>query len=251
VGLLDSKLNPLKKTFTFLLLGAFCFSSCRKEKNFFTKEIELPVTETCKIQKESPLGRSYTADSIVQAGVSQKFCGLFPLNSKNYWVYQDSIFTDGVFTNSKYDTLRYSPAFKSLTDGLVWWKSNIYAGIPDIMYSSDSSLFTLEDRFFTFGIKDVKLDISLFTGDSARYITSFEDAAARGRSLKIETALKTPAGSFSDYVYFEKNAYNYRKDQVFFKPGIGVLKYIQEKAPMGLRTIKLQQILTLVAFHIE
>ncbi len=71
------------------------------------------------------------------------------------------------------------------------------------------------------------------------------------RSLKIQTALKTPAGSFNDCIYFEKNAHNYRKDQVILKPGLGVLKYIQEKAPVGQRVIKLQQVLTLVAFHIE
>lgn len=104
---------------------------------------------------------------------------------------------------------------------------------------------------FIQGIVDAKKDFSLFPGDSLRYLASFEDAAAAGRSLKIKTDFETPAGKYEECLYFEKNARNYRKDQVYFKPGIGVLKYIQEKAPFGERMIKLQQISTLVAYHIE
>ena len=62
--------------------------------------------------------------------------------------------------------------------------------------------------------------------------------------------MKTPAEHLM-IVFTEKNARNYRKNQVILKPGLGVLKYIQEKAPIGQRVIKLQQVLTLVAFHIE
>jgi hypothetical protein len=98
---------------------------------------------------------------------------------------------------------------------------------------------------------DAKKDFGLFQGDSLKYLTSFSDAAAQGRSLKIETALKTPGGTFQDCLYFEKNARNYRKDQVYFKPGLGVVKYILEKAPVGTWATKLQQISTLVAFHLE
>ena len=104
---------------------------------------------------------------------------------------------------------------------------------------------------FIQGIIDVKKDFSLFPGDSIRYLASFDDAAAVGRSLKIKTDFETPAGKYDECLYFEKNARNYRKDQVYFKPGIGVLKYIQEKAPFGQRVMKLQQISTLVAYHIE
>ncbi len=207
--------------------------------------------DACVSQTANPAGRSYAADSVIETGASLNFCGLLPLSSKNYWVYLDSAYTDGIFSRVQYDTLRYTPALKSLSDGLVWWESNISAGIPGILYSSDSALFTIEDRIFTSGIKDAKIDFSLFSGDSVRYLASFEDAAAMGRSLKIQTALKTPAGTFNDCVYFEKNARNYRKDQVILKPGLGVLKYIHERAPVGQRVIKLQQVLTLVAFHIE
>jgi hypothetical protein len=59
------------------------------------------------------------------------------------------------------------------------------------------------------------------------------------------------AGTFSDCLYFDKNARNFRRDQVYFKPGIGVLKYIQEMAPMGTREMKTQQISTLVKFYFQ
>ena len=155
------------------------------------------------------------------------------------------------FQKVQFDTLRFRKTWKSLTDELVWWESNISIGLPDKLYANDSAFFKIEDRFFTPGIVDVKKDFSLFPGDSIRYLASFEDAAAMGRSLKMQETIKTPAGSFSDYVYFEKNARNYRKDQVYFKPGVGVVKYIQEKAPMGSPHIMLQQVCTLISYHIE
>ncbi len=174
-----------------------------------------------------------------------------PLSNKNYWVYEDSVYNDGTFIRVQFDTLRYSSNKKSLTDGLIWWEGNISVGLPETLYANDSAFFAMGDRLFTPEVKDAKKDYSIPAGDSLKYLTSFEDAAASGRSLKLQTAIKTPAGSFNDCVYFEKNARNYRKDQVFFKPGLGVVKYIQEKAPMGERAIKLQQVSTLIAVHIE
>jgi len=175
-----------------------------------------------------------------------------PLSSKNYWIYEDSIFTDGVLQTVRFDTLRFNGNKRTLADDLVWWESSLYVGLPMRIYSNDSTFFGLQERFFTPNIMDVKKEYGLFPGDSIKYLTSFDDAAATGRSLKMHTeALKTPAGDFEDYYYFEKLARNYRKDQVFFKPGIGVMKYVQEKAPMGTRTLKLQQVSTLVSYHLE
>jgi hypothetical protein len=67
-----------------------------------------------------------------------------------------SIFTDGVFLKTQMDTLRFTFQKQSLTDGLVWWQSNIEVGLPQWLYASDSSFFGLADRMFTTGIKDVK-----------------------------------------------------------------------------------------------
>jgi hypothetical protein len=244
---LDLKRTLLKKIILSLLLGSIFLTACRKS------DILLPITETvpCVLQSANPSGRSYTADDLVTFTCTEKHCGIIPLSSKNYWIYEDSIFTNGVFTKVQFDTLRYQTNKKSLPDGLVWWEGNIQVGLPDIIYANDSSFFDLADRLFTPEIKDVKKEFGLFPGDSLRFLTSFEDAAAIGRSLKIETPLQTPAGTFNDCFYFEKNARNYRKDQVFFKPGIGVIKYIFEKAPVGQRVIKLQQVSTLVSFYID
>lgn len=199
----------------------------------------------------NPAGRSYSNDSVVSFDCISKHCGIIPLSTKNYWVYEDSLFADGVFQKVQLDTLRYTTTYKSLSDGLVWWQSNMEIGLPETLYANDSALFSITDRLFVPDVKDAKKEYGLFPGDSLRYLASFEDAAAQGRSLKVSGNFKTPAGSFNDYLYFEKNARFYRKDQVYFEPGIGVLKYIQEKAPMGTRLLKLQQVSTLVAYHIE
>ncbi|HEY6063186.1 MAG TPA: hypothetical protein VIV35_06230 [Chitinophagaceae bacterium] len=237
----------MKKIIVLLFTGSLFTLACRKS-DFLQLKTE---TEPCVVQTDNPTGRSYSSDSIVSYTCTSKHCGLLPLSSKNYWIYEDSIFSDGVFTKVQVDTLRYITNKKSLPDGLVWWKGNIPVGLPDILYANDSSFFGLAERLFTPDIKDVKKEFGLFPGDSLRYLTSFEDAAALGRSLKYETPLETSAGTFHDCFYFEKNARNYRKDQVFFKTGIGVVKYILEKAPIGQRVIKLQQVSTLVSFHIE
>jgi hypothetical protein len=205
--------------------------------------------EPCLLQTANPAGRTYSATEVVSYSCTQKHCGILPLSSNNYWIYEDSVFADGVFSKVQYDTLRYLSNKKTLTDGLVWWEGNKSIGLPDLLYANDSTFFGLTDRLFSPDLKDVKKEFGLIAGDSLRYLTSFEDAAAQGRS--IESPLITSAGTFDDCMYFEKNARNYRKDQVYFKPGLGVVKYIYEKAPVGTRSIKLQQVSTLVAFHIE
>ena len=211
--------------------------------------VEQPLP--CELQTDNPAGRSYTADSLVSFTCTSKHCGIIPLSITNYWVYQDSIFNDGVFIKVTIDTLRFAKTVKSLTDGLVWWQGNLSVGLPNLLYANDSSIFEVNERLFAPGISDAKKEFGLFQGDSVKYLTSFTDAAAMGRSVKMDTEINTPAGIFSDCIYFEKNARNYRKDQVYFKPGIGVIKYILEKAPMGTRSIKLQQVSTLIAWHIE
>jgi hypothetical protein len=243
----DVNRTLLKKIIVFLFIGSLFSLACRKS-DFLQLRTE---NEPCELQTANPAGRSYTADSLVTFTYTQKHCGILPMSTKNYWIYEDSIFADGVFKKVQFDTLRYLTTKKSLSDGLVWWEGNISIGLPDILYANDSSFFDLADRLFTPDIKDVKKEFGLFSGDSLRYLTSFDDAAAMGRSLKLETPLQTTIGTFDDCLYFEKNARNYRKDQVFFKPGVGVVKYIMEKAPIGQRVIKLQQVSTLVGFHIE
>lgn len=203
------------------------------------------------IQTENPEGRSYSSDSLIAINSSNKKCGLLPLNTKHYWIYLDSIFTDGIFTKVQYDTLRYIPSLQSRPDGLVWWKSSISVGLPQLLYATDLALFSLEESLLEQEMKNVKRDFSLFGGDSIRYLASFDDAAATGRSIKLKSPFKVIAGSFKDCIYVEKNARNYRRDQYYFKPEFGVVKYIQEIAQAGEGILKLKKILTLVSFHID
>jgi len=244
---LDNGLLTLSKLFISLFIGSILFSACRKES--FTPVSE-PVTP-CQPQTANPAGRSYDASSVISFPCTDKHCGILPLSTKNYWVYEDSIFDNGTFLRVQFDTLRYASTKKSLSDGLIWWEGNIAVGLPGTLYANDSAFFTLGDRLFTPDVKDARRDYSIPAGDSLKYLTSFEDAAANGKSVKLQTAVKTSLGSFNDCVYFEKNARYYRKDQVFFKPGLGVVKYIYEKVASGSPVLKLQQISTLVAVHIE
>ncbi len=221
--------------------------ACRKDRF----EPAYTAKAACIAQTDSPSGRTYGIDSVITYSCNESHCGILPLNTKNYWVYEDSVFSDGVFLKVQLDTLRYTNNIKSLEDGIVWWKGNLSVGLPDILYANDTAFFSMSDRMYNPDLKDVKRDYSLFTGDSIKYLSSFDDNAAQGRSLRLLEDVIIPAGNFNQCVYFEKNARNYRRDQIWFRPGVGVLKYIREKSPMGLRVIKLQQISTLVAYHIE
>jgi len=238
-----------KKILSLLIGSALFFAACRKDE--LAPITGKPVEEACVAQIANPGGASYAADSVVAFDCTQKHCGILPLSTKNFWIYQDSVFTDGVFLKVQMDTLHYAKTWRSLEDSLVWWQSNISVGLPSELYANDSSFFAITDRQFTPGIKDVKKDFTLFTGDSLHYLTNFDDAAAQGRSLKLTTDVVSPAGSFSDCIYFEKNARNYRMDQVYFKPELGVIRYVLQQAPPGQRVIKLQHIYSLVAFHLE
>lgn len=235
----------MKKNLLALLFVSTTFFACRKA------DILVPVVpKPCLEQKANPAGKSYASDSVVAFNCPDKHCGIMQLSAKNYWIYEDSVYLDGIFQQVKFDTLRFE-AKKSLSDELVWWESSVYIGLPSILYASDSSFFGLEERLFTPGYMDVKKDYGLFPGDSIKYLSSFEDAAATCRSIKMHDQMKTPSGDFDNYIYFEKLARNYRRDQLYFKPGVGIMKYIQEKAPMGTRVLKLQQVSTLVSYHIE
>ena len=207
--------------------------------------------ESCQVPTDNPTGRFYTSDSVIPINYSKKICSLLRLSKKNYWVYQDSIFDNGAFIKVQFDTLRFTSTLRSLPDSLVWWETSIPVGLPEMLYANDSSFFEMSDRLFSPEIIDVKKVFGLFQGDSIRYLTSFEDNAAMGRSVKIQSVIKTPAGDFDDCILFEKNARNYRRDQVYFKPGLGVIKYTMEKAAPGTYQVKLQQVATLVSFYFE
>lgn len=224
------------------------FSACQKNNDFAPPAA---IAESCHTPVDNPLGRSYSSNAIVTVNYNKKICGFLPLGKENYWVYKDSLFDNGAFIQVQYDTLRFTSTLKSLTDSLIWWQSNISVGLPERLFTTDSSLYEMEDRFFYPGVVDVTKGYSLFAGDSVHYLSNFEDNAALGRSVKMKNAVTTSAGSFYDCVFFEKNARNFRLDQVYFKPGLGVIKYIKQQASPGSNEVRLQQVSTLVSFHFE
>ncbi|MCX8020243.1 MAG: hypothetical protein N2747_07100 [Chitinophagaceae bacterium] len=238
----------------FRLLVAFLIFliSCSRSINDF--EQPEPVLHSqrssCTVPVANPLGRSYLTDSLKNIPVTDKYCGLLPLHGKAYWIYLDSLFENGVFKKVQYDTLRFS-SLKSSDDNLVWWETSMDIGIPKRVYATDSALYGLQFRFFQHTYSDVYRDYFLFNGDSVRYLARFDDIAAQGRSLKWPDTYAVPAGEFSHVIYFEKHARNYRKDVIYFVPGVGILKYYREKAPMGTPTLKTEKISTLVAFRLE
>lgn len=238
---------PLKHLLISLLIGSIFLSACQKEFDFMPPLI----AESCPVQIDDPSGRFYSSDSLTPFLNSKKTCGLLPLNKKNYWVYRDSIFNNGVFTKVQYDTLRFVNTWQSHPDNLVWWETSISIGLPGLLYVTDSSFYEIQSSLFVPDMISAQKSFGLFAGDSIRYLTSFEDNAAFGRSIKLEGSINSPAGNFDDCILFEKNAPNYRRDKIYFKPGFGVVKYISEKAMPGSGTLQLQQSSILLGFHFE
>jgi hypothetical protein len=238
----------LKKTLLYLLAIPVTLLSCSKEAMDLP---ETPVAEPCVMQSGNPSGRTYSSDSVVAFTCTSKHCGILSLSAKNYWVYQDSIFQDGMFLRVQLDTLRFSKTWKSLSDDLVWWEANMNIGLPEKLYANDSALYSIEDSYFIQGKMSSRKELRMLSTDSTRFLSSFEDIAAQAKILRLNAIISAPAGNFSDCIYFEKYSRNYRKDQVFFKPGIGVIRYVREMAPMGTSLLKMQQVSNLVSIHIE
>ena len=236
----------MKKTILSLFIGSLLFSACHKESF-----IEQATKTNCIPQSEVPVSKSYICDSLVAVTYSGRHCGFIPLSYKNYWVYEDSFFNNGVFVNVQYDTLRYKKTFRSIADNLIWWESNLDIGLPTLLYANQDGIYQLGRRYFNGCTWDTNKEFIVPSGDSSRYLARFEDLAAQGRSVKLAGMIKTPTGSFENCILFEKNARNYRKDQVIIKPGIGVVKYISERSQMGHPILKLHQISTLVNFYLE
>jgi hypothetical protein len=239
----------LKKETLSILFIALVLSACQKE--VLEPAMEPVKKVPCVEQKINPAGRSYATDSLVEYNCTEKHCGFISLSTKNYWVYQDSIFNDGNFVSVKMDTLRYSKTYRSKSDGLTWWKSTKDIGLPSMLYANDSAFFAAIPLSFAPEMTNAAKSYGLFAGDSVRYLTSFDDIRAAGRSIKVNEPIKVPAGSFSNYLLFEKNANFFGSDQLIYKPGIGVLQYTQMRVPLGDWENKKQKVSTLIAYHLE
>jgi hypothetical protein len=218
--------------------------SCRKESL-------APPTESCLTQTGNPDHLSYSGSDILSVRYSAKHCGLLPLSTKNYWIYLDSVYADGEFLKTEMDTLQFSQTFQTQSDGLIWWKASKEMGLPATCYSNDSAIFGLNERLFSSSpVFDVKKEIYFAAVDSIRFLTSFNDEAAIGTEKK-NSSIATSLGTFSDCIFVEKFAPTYRRDQSYFEPGIGIIKYVFQKAAAGDYIIKTQRISTLVKYHID
>ncbi|MEZ5035346.1 MAG: hypothetical protein R2796_10185 [Chitinophagaceae bacterium] len=238
----------MKKKILILVTGSVLLFSCRKNNEMAAP---LKPEAQCELQTANPAETNYAQDSLVAYQCTSKLCGFIPMSSNNYWVYEDSVFEDGSFKQVTTDTLRFTSLYMSYPDKIVWWKSSINVGLPEILYANQSAFFSLEESFFPNKTLIAKKDYSFFSGDSIRYLTSFNDAAAIGRSIKLTAPVVINSGSYTNCLFFEKNARGFRRDQVYFKPGIGVLKFRRDEAKMGQRIVMPKHILTLKDYHIE
>jgi hypothetical protein len=239
----------LKKETLSILLSLFVLASCQKE--IIETPVVLEKQPACIAQKENPAGRTYATNSLTAYDCKAKHCGFLPLSTKSYWVYQDSLFNDGIFVSTKIDTLKFNETYLSKSDSLTWWKANKYVGLPQLLYANDGTLYGAAAKLFSPTSTVVSKSYGDFTGDSTTYFTSFDDIRATGRSIKLPGVTNVPAGKFSNTILFEKSADYYGKDQILFQPGIGVLKYIQLRTPISEDENKLQKISTLIAFYQE
>jgi len=218
------------------------FSACRKE---------ILKTEPCLQQTANPDKRSYSATDFTQTEYNNKHCGLLPLSKNHLWIYQDSIFENGLFARIEMDTLQFTTTWQTQPDGITWFKANKEVGLPLFCYSNDSAIFSIEQRLFSSPqIMDAKKQIFISHIDSIRYLSAFIDEAAIA-TQKMNSPISTALGNFNDCIFLEKLAPGYRKDQVYLKPGIGVVKYIYQEAPFSSPGIEMQRISTLVNYIIN
>ncbi|TMI62952.1 MAG: hypothetical protein E6H07_16245 [Bacteroidetes bacterium] len=232
-----------------LFSGAFIiiFSACKKT------EVPLPMNEACIQQTMDPLAVAYDTNQVYYINYSGKHCGFMPFNSKNYWVYEDSIFDgNGNFKTVKIDTLRYTKTLQT-PDQLIWWETKKDVGLPRKIYASENAIYGLENGSFIVDSFYTKRELYEAEKDTVNFLASFVDIVAFGKIIKTTEALRTEAGSFSNYIMLEKYAPGYRRDRVYFVPGFGVIKYTSEfyKAPGPPSNMKLFIKSTLIGYHTE
>ncbi|HMU47569.1 MAG TPA: hypothetical protein PKC72_14445 [Chitinophagaceae bacterium] len=194
---------------------------------------------------------------------AEPICGILPMHKKNYWVYRDSLFdySTGAFQNVYIDTLRFQEAYM-YTDTITWWKPVVsfypgygfyYKGFYDRVYSVDSVLYTLTEG--SFGFKHSIQWFFLLTADSVDKSSAWNDTntlSAYGK--KYNDPVVVPAGTFNGCIFYEKyfGDYNYYNQDIYFKPGVGVVKSYQYYYYL---TAPLPVVLTvrsdLISYHIE
>jgi len=211
----------------------------------------IPPNEDCINQTTNPVDNSYFEGDVKTINYSGNHCGLLPLNSGNYWIYEDSIFDNsGNLKTVQLDTLSYTKTIRT-PDNLIWWEGNKNVGLPNQVYSSNTAIYGLQRGFFIADSFYSKKEFYEVEKDSASYYSAFGDIFAVGKVVRKSELIQTNLGAFTNYILFEKYAPGYRRDRVYFAPGFGVIKYTSEyyNPPGPPSKMFLQIKSTLVGFH--
>jgi hypothetical protein len=236
----------LKKLVLVFPVFIFLFTACRKS------QLPVAISETCIEQTANPVANSYDTNDVVSVNYTRSHCGMMPLSAKNYWVYQDSLFDNsGAFKSIKLDTLRYTKTFQT-PDHLIWWEGSKDVGLPKDIYSSSDAIYGLQKGTFMADSMYSKREFYEADADTS-FLAGFADIVAFGKIINKTEILQTEAGSFPEYILYEKYAPGYRRDRIYFVPGFGVIKYTSEyyKAPGPPSNMKLLIKSSLVSYHSE
>jgi hypothetical protein len=222
-----------------------CLSSCRKTA--------IAPENLCTEQTANPASNSFFSEDVASINYSGNHCGMMPVNKQSFWVYEDSLFDNsGNFLSRRFDTLRYTKTYQT-PDNLIWWEGNKEVGLPEKMYSSQTAIYGLETRMFMVDTMQSKKEFYFIEKDSVKYLTSFGDIMAFAKLERKTDMINSPAGNFHNYIFYEKYSPSYRRDRIYFVPGMGVIKYTNEyyKAPGSPANLTMNLISTLVSYHVN
>ena len=243
-----------KQSLFIIIIGSMFLVACKK--------VSIMQPQTC-IQLQTIPQNLYDSrlDLFTGSIYNDPICGILPLHKNNYWVYRDSCFhyQTGAFLSVRIDTLRFKEGYM-YADSIRWWKTVVpigpgygyYKGYYDRVYSTDSILYTLTEGSV---IKKSNKWFLILNADSVYTGVSWNDTNYMDAYGKKEASpVVVPAGTFNGCGLFIKKygfAYVYNQD-IYFKPGIGVVKSYQYYhngflVPSDVLTIKSE----LLSYHLE
>lgn len=192
-----------------------------------------------------PFSYSDGISSLIKTDYNKNHCGYFPLSRNNYWVYLDSLYdNNGIFVKTVIDTLRFTKTYQA-PDSIIWWEPNINPGVLRFMYSTDSVCYALG------GGDNGGIHLRWFypiASDSTVEWPHFSHSTFLGKAYKINTTITTPAGNFSDCLFYQKLLFiSGNPMDITFKPYIGILKFKH----YNYLTTRPYKISTLLAYHLE
>ncbi len=232
----------MKTYFLIILIAVQLLYGCQKG-------IEMPE-QPCVEHKANSYTSTYSCAELSPVAYKGEQCGFLPLSGTTLWIFEDSFFNDqGNFVNRKVDTLQFSKTFQTQKDGIVWWQPDKFIGLPEKCMTTGKDLYSLQPRFFggNLCVLDAAIEYSIPASDSIGYLAHFADEAAIGKAVKMKASLDLPFGKLDQCILFEKHAPGYRRDKVYIKPGVGVVKFIHALSSTVNGNIVIRQISTLMS----